>query len=190
MKFKECPECGAHLDHNEVCDCRTKKEDASDAAETPSKSADGYTDTVSNPWADVNRCLKLREIRQETGVMAKDVALVVREVFPKFNRQLLAQCEAPDKYGILIHPDGLRAICEAYGVELEPAEEVQGMEVKVEGAAKPRKPEKRKLARRLTFRMSPKDFDKMQRRVEKDGFLSVQAWLYHAITKLLEGDEV
>lgn len=26
MKFSVCPDCGAHLDHGEVCDCRAKKE--------------------------------------------------------------------------------------------------------------------------------------------------------------------
>ena len=71
--------------------------------------------------SDVNYCLQLRTVRQQTGAMAKDAALVVREVFPKFNRQLLAQCEAWDKYGVIIHPDGLRAICKAYGVPMPTA---------------------------------------------------------------------
>lgn len=116
MKFKECPNCGAHLDPGEQCDC--KREDASDAAETPSQNAIDTTDSLPNPMSDVNYCLQLRTVRQQTGAMAKDAALVVREVFPKFNRQLLAQCEAWDKYGVIIHPDGLRAICKAYGVPM------------------------------------------------------------------------
>lgn len=118
MRYKLCPYCGAHLDHGERCDCQDKREDASDAAETPSKNADGSIVSLSNPQSDVNLCLQLRAVRQQTGTMAKDAALVVREVFPKFNRQLLAQCEAWDKYGVIIHPDGLRAICKAYGVPM------------------------------------------------------------------------
>ncbi len=182
MQYKTCPTCGAHLDHGEVCDCRKKGEDASDAAETPSKSADVYASTLSNSGANVNVCLKLREMRQKTGAMAKDAALVVRDVFPKFNRQLLAQCEAWDKYGVVIHPDGLKAICEAYGVPLG------GVEVVAGGETKPRKQPNRKLSRKLTLRMTPSDYDKVQRRIERDGFQSVQAWLYHEIIRLLEGD--
>ncbi len=116
MQYRTCPDCGANLDPNEPCTCHEEKEDASDAAETPSKKMLGTTVSVSNQSFDVNACEKLREVRQQTGTMAKDAALVVREVFPKFNRQLLAQCEAWDKYGIILHPDGLRAICKAYGV--------------------------------------------------------------------------
>lgn len=110
-----CPECGAHLDPGERCDCHEKREDAPDAAGTPSESGVATT-SLSDLPVNVNPGLSLRQIRQRTGAMAKDAALVVREVFPKFNRQLLAQCEAWDKYGVIIHPDGLRAICNAYGV--------------------------------------------------------------------------
>jgi len=121
VQYLECPDCGAHLDHGERCDChQEKREDAPDVAGTPSQNGAISTDIIlSSPLADVNPSLRLREIRQQTGTMAKDAALVVREVFPKFNRQLLAQCEAWDKYGVIIHPDGLRAICVAYGVPLD-----------------------------------------------------------------------
>ena len=117
MKYRECPVCGAHLDPCEHCDCQEQKEDAPDAAGTPSQNGVATT-SVSDQLENVNHGLRLREIRQQTGAMAKDAALVVREVFPKFNRQLLAQCEAWDKYGVVIHPDGLRAICKAYGVQM------------------------------------------------------------------------
>ena len=118
MQYHVCPDCGANLDPNEPCDCREQREDASDAAETPSKKMLGTTVSVTNQTIDVKACEDLRLIRQQTGTMAKDAALIVREVFPKFNRQLLAQCEAWDKYGIIIHPDGLRAICKTYGVPM------------------------------------------------------------------------
>ena len=120
MYYKKCPHCGAHLDPGEQCDChQEKREDAPDAAGTPSQNGGISTNAIlSTLENDVNPCLQLREIRQQTGAMAKDAALVVREVFPKFNRQLLAQCEAWEKYGVTIHPEGLRAICKAYGLPL------------------------------------------------------------------------
>lgn len=117
MQYHVCPDCGAHLDFGERCDCKNEREDTSDAAEVPSQKEIIATSSLTNPPVDVNS-LNLRDLRQATGAMAKDAALVIREVFPKFNRQLLAQCEAWDKYGVIIHPDGLRAICKAYGVPM------------------------------------------------------------------------
>lgn len=120
MQYHVCPDCGAHLDPGERCGChREEREDAPGAAGTPSQNSAISTNAIlSTLGNDVNPCLQLREIRQQAGVMAKDAALVVREVFPKFNRQLLAQCEAWEKYGVTIHPEGLRTICKAYGLPL------------------------------------------------------------------------
>lgn len=179
MYFKECPDCGAHLDPGERCDCReAKREDAPDAAGTPSEI--NSTVSVSNSHADVNACLRLKAVRQQAGVMAKDAALVVRDVFPKFNRQLLAQCEAWEKYGVIIHPKGLDAICKAYNLPL-PA-----IPITVENTGT-KKTENRRLARKVTFRMTPSDFDVLQKRVQEDGFDTVQAWLYTKISELLGG---
>lgn len=115
MQYHVCPDCGAHLDFGERCDCKNEREDTSDAAEVPSQKEIIATSSLTNPPVDVNS-LNLRDLRQATGAMAKDAALVIREVFPKFNRQLLAQCEAWDKYGIVLHPDGLQALCKTYGI--------------------------------------------------------------------------
>lgn len=183
MQYRECPYCGAHLDHGEPCDCcQEKREDAPDAPGTPSdKTATSSTAIVANRVPNVNDCLQLREIRTETGAMAKDAALVVRDVFPKFNRQLLAQCEAWEKYGIIIHPEALSVICAAYGVSLpnSPAEAVIT-------APEPRKKANRKLARKLTLRMTDEDYKLLERRVEESGCQSSQAWLYEVVLRALQ----
>jgi len=190
VMYRECPECGAHLDPGEICEC--KKEGAPAGTGTPSKRDGSVTPILSSTWPDVNDCLQLRDICQSTGAQGKEIALVVRESFPKFNRQLLAQCQAPDKYGIVIHPDGLRLICDTYGItppELpleEPCSDLA--EPRSEIARPVRKKDNRKLGRKLTFRMTPKDYAKLVVRVDKDGFESVQAWLYDRIMKLLEDE--
>ncbi len=183
MKYKECPVCGAHLDPGEKCDCDEVKNESTPAAtEAPSTEYSSDTDTLSCFPSDVNQCLRLKEVRQATGVMAKDVAKVVQTEFPKFNRQLLAQCEAPEKYGVVIHPEGLRLICAKYGVKLESP---GAMEITAT-QRKPRK-EKRKLPRQLTLRMTDHDFEQLQHRVLTDGYASVQAWLYTKVQELLGG---
>ena len=188
MKYDVCPNCGAHLDHGEKCDCQDEKENAPDAAGAPSQKGINADLSVANSMPDVNRCLHLREICESTGAMGKEIALVVRETFPKFNRQLLAQCQAPEKYGVVIHPEGLRVICDTYGLVPEEMPTATAAAEPAPVPAPARKPEKRKLPRKLTFRMTARDYARLVVRVENDGFDSVQSWLYDKIIKLLEGD--
>ncbi len=187
MYYKTCPYCGAHLDPGERCDCqneRNEKEDTADAPAMPSKQSGISTDPIlSDPRPNVNDCLRLRQIRQQAGAMGKDMALVVRDVFPKFNRQLLAQCEAYDKYGVIIHPEGLRTICAAYGVQLE-----RDSNTPVITAPESRRKPNRRLARKLTFRMKDEDYALLERRVQEGGYLSSQAWLYDVVMKALRGE--
>ena len=190
MKYRVCPDCGVHLDYGEICDC--KKGDAPAATEASPRCDGSVTPILSSTWPDVNDCMQLRDICQSTGAQGKEIALVVRESFPKFNRQLLAQCQAPDKYGIVIHPDGLRLICDTYGItppELPDEKPFRALQEPSNGIVRSgRKKDNRRLGRKLTFRMTPKDYAKLVVRVDKDGFDSVQAWLYEKVMKLLEDE--
>ncbi len=182
--YKICPHCGAHLDHGERCDCQDKAKDAPDAPGTPSdKTATSSTAIVANRAPNVNDCLRLREIRTDAGAMAKDAALVVRDVFPKFNRQLLAQCEAWKKYGIILHPEALGVICSAYGVTLPDTPDILAEAVIT--APEPRKKPNRKLARKLTLRMRDEDYTLLEQRVRESGCSSSQAWLYEVVLRAL-----
>ena len=186
MYYKECLNCGAHLDPGEKCDCQDKAKDVPDAPGTPSTENGSVADTrVAHRVPDVNDCLRLREIRTNTGAMAKDAALVVRDVFPKFTRQLLAQCEAWGKYGIIIHPEALAVICAAYGVSLpdSPSEAVITPH-------SPRKQANRKLARKLTFRMKDEDYTLLEQRVRESGCQSSQEWLYDVVLRALREEGV
>lgn len=188
MKYKECPDCGAALDHGERCDCRDKENEGTPAATgAPSSGNDwrrGSASNLSDPYRDVNQLEQVKKLREDSGAMAKDVALVVRELFPKFNRQLLAQCENWESYGVILHPNGLRAVCNAYHLKLP---ELPDVAVTEEREA-PKKSENRKLGRKLTFRMTMDDYEVLQNRVRKDGYETVQAWLYAQVIELLKED--
>lgn len=132
----------------------------------------------------VNECLNLRAYISKTNSMAKDVAQVVKDEFPKFNRQLLTQCSSPEKYGIIIHPRGLEVIKSVYGISEVRAE--ASTEEKSEQEKPPKKKQRRKLSRAITLRMTTKDYQKLARRVKEDGFTSVQAWLYIRVSELLK----
>lgn len=169
MKYKECPDCGAHLGPCEACDCK-KEEDTPVAAGVPSKDANATNvNSLSNSFPDVNDCFRLREVRELTGVQAKDLSKLVQSRFPKFTRQIMSQCESYDKYGCLPHPDVLRIICDAYDIKLDGKPARKGENYK------------RKLDKKVTLRMTERDFEWLQSQVEHDDYPSVQAWLYAKI---------
>lgn len=165
----------------------TKEKDAP-AATVASKDDSGLGNhspiSVSELPEIVNECLHLRAYVEQTNAMAKDVAQVLKDEFPKFNRQLLTQCQAPEKYGVIIHPNGLAIIKAAYN--LGETQTVGSTEEKSEPAQKPKKKQRRKLPRAITLRMTTKDYQKLARRVKEDGFTSVQAWLYIRVSELLK----
>ena len=186
--IRTCPDCGCTLDPCEVCDCQTKKEDVPAGTGTPSGGNDCSVSTlsISSPYLDVNNLVRIKDLREDAGAMAKDIALVIREKFPKFNRQLLSQCEQYEKYGVILHPDGLKAFCEAYGIklQLQPAEEdpEPGPEPPV------KKQVHRKLERKLTVRVTTGDYERLEKRLQDDGYDTLQAWLYAIIKNYLGGD--
>lgn len=88
---------------------REEKKNACPAgATTEQANANETTAILANYPSAVKMLMRCREHREGTGMQAKDAALIIREIFPKFNRQLLSQCENWKEYGILIHPAGLQ----------------------------------------------------------------------------------
>lgn len=170
MKYKECPECGAHLDPGEQRDCQKEKADIPDAPGMPTKDVNAIDEnSLSNLFPNVNDCFRLREVRELTGVQAKDLSKLVQSRFPKFTRQIMSQCESYDKYGCLPHPDVIRIICDTYDIKLDNKPIRKGENYK------------RKLGKKVTLRMTEKDFAWLQSQVEHDDYPSVQAWLYARI---------
>ncbi len=125
--------------------------------------------TVPQVTPKVKDLLECKSYREQAGDTARAVAAIIRENFPKFTPQLLTACENPDAYGVLIHPDGLAAICQHYGIALK----------------RRKKEGKRKLDRKITFRVMAHEYERIQSAAERDGFLSVQAWLYYTVKAAL-----
>ena len=118
MNPKECPDCGARLDPGEKCDC--KSEDAPGGAGASSDENGGAigsgTTILSSLIPYVNDLFNLSELRDQTGVQAKELSLVIAERFPHFSRQIFTQCANPEKYGCIPHPDLIRLIREKYNL--------------------------------------------------------------------------
>ena len=73
----------------------TDKEKASVATEASAdfKEANVCTPIVAERWPDVNDCLHLRDVVSQIADKDKNIALVVKAIYPGFNRQLLSQCQ-------------------------------------------------------------------------------------------------
>lgn len=169
----------------------TDKEKASAATEASAVSvgADVCSPIVAERLPDVNDCLRLREVISQIEDKDKNIALVVKAAYPGFNRQLLSQCQNPDKYGVLIRPEGLDIIMKAYKVSEPPLDPAPGQTASEDAPKPKRKKEKRRLSRAVTLRMTPKDYQRMEKKVKADGFTSVQGWLYVKVAEYVAGGQ-
>ena len=161
MKYRVCERCGAHLDFGEICDC--KKDEADVTAITTTSGETGATERISQTTDYVKAAMDLATILRETRVKYRDIAETVKDVFPKFNPQLLTACANWQTYGVLLHPDGVAAIIETY--------DVQTM----------KKKEHRKLDRRITFRVTSANFARIERNMEKTGANTIQEYISAAV---------
>ena len=125
MKYKTCPNCGAHLDPGEVCDCK-EKEDAPAGTGAPSDEARTIVNSSDNgilpsgfPVVNAD-CYRLSELQKLTGAQAKEISEHIAKRFPSFTRQIFSQCASYEKYGCIPHPEVIRIIREVY--DLPPVE--------------------------------------------------------------------
>lgn len=87
---------------------------------------------------------------------AKACVDAVRADYPKFNKCLLSQCEAPEKYGVQLVPEAAAAI-------------------KAMDAPKNRSDKRRKV-NRYYFRLTDEQAKKLDRLLKKLGYSTVQSF--------------
>ena len=87
---------------------------------------------------------------------AKACVDAVRADYPKFNKCLLSQCEAPEKYGVQLVPEAASAI-------------------KAMDAPKNRSDKRRKV-NRYYFRLTDEQAKKLDRLLKKLGYSTVQSF--------------
>ena len=103
----------------------------------------------------------LRDIHARYG--AKACIDAVRADYPKFNKCLLSQCEAPEKYGVQLVPEAAAA-------------------VKALDAPKNRV-ERRKKTNRYYFRLTDDQAKILDRLLKKNGYATVQSFCEELIRR-------
>ena len=167
MKYKTCPDCGAFLDFGEICGC--KKESDTAATVSPSKEKDA-DNIVPEYRATVKDCELLPEWIKATGYQAKDVAVTLKDRFPMMTRQLLAQACHWERYGVILHPDGLEILADQFGLDLN---------------QKPKHSQKRKPKKALTYRCTSRMYDRILSAKQKLGIDTDQEFIAVAVDAYL-----
>lgn len=179
MKYQVCPDCGANLDFGEICDCKKERDDSPTKQAAPSAKETTTTSIVSCDSEDVKKLLALKETLAQTDEKGKNVAAMVRDIFPSFNRQLLTACINWERYGVLIHPVAFNRICNFYGVS--PVTEHKTVTRSVN------------RRKQITFRCSEKMYDDILSAMRECGIYSMQSFVELVVqlyvSKITSADE-
>ncbi|MEG1061776.1 MAG: hypothetical protein RSE43_09550, partial [Oscillospiraceae bacterium] len=143
----------------------TKKETASAATETASNISTKIS--VSETAAPVNAPPnwwsgagdELRAIRVIHTLKGADMAAVVKELYPRHNRQLLSHCEHGEETGVMLRPDALNYL------KLKYCPESIGRAVALPAK---RKASWRSRTKQIHCRLTDDKFEALQRRLNQD----------------------
>lgn len=187
--YKPCPDCGANLDQNESCDCksldcRQKKNGLPDANQiSPRKGkipspkhniaqSTSFVKTLSVPVPEnPMRENALRDLRVTKNIPVKEMVAVVREIYPKYDKHLHSKCERSETYGILLNPKAMDAL----RIKYAPAPQTE---------KKPRS-DKRKWNNRISGRLPDDLYEKFIKYTREDGY-NTQDWLEETVVKYVK----
>lgn len=162
-----------------------KKETAPAATETASNistelSVSEISEPVNAPpnwWSGAGD--ELRAVRILNGLKAADMANVVKELYPRHNRQLLSHCEHGEETGVMLRPDALNQL------KLKYCPEFIGRAVAL--PAKRTTPW-RSRTKQIHCRLTDEKFAALQRRLRQDG-LTAQDFIEEKVNAYLKAYE-
>jgi len=119
------------------------------------------------------------------GIAPKEAVRVVKARFPSFDKTLLSKCSKPEKYGVVLHPDGYEALFVKYPAAqpTQPADLPQ--QANSEPTAKKHKSGGHRLKCRISCRLEDDEYEQLQRLVRSDGFDTMQDWLTHQVRQCI-----
>lgn len=94
-------------------------------------------------------------VMQIKGISHRSMVNLMRTEFPRFDSPLLSKCRRPDLYGIVLHPRGYALL----------------------GELPDRRPENRKLKKRIYGRLTEEEYAALVAYLSRDGFKDVQEFI-------------
>lgn len=140
----------------------SEKNEGGTTAIAPPSHSDWRATTENLPFSasDVNKSLGLKCVLDAISAKNRDVTAAVCEVFPSFNRQLLTQCTNWEKYGVILHPAGMKKIEDTFVPDIK----------------KPKKPNRRRN-KQVTFRVILPIYEKMLESMALHKFSTIQNYI-------------
>jgi len=135
----------------------------------------------------------LKDVMAAGDIAPKEAVRIVRAQFPSFDKTLLSKCAKPEKYGVVLHPEGFQALYAAFPAPdyeppaLEPDPEQPDT---LEHPEEKRASERHRLRCRVSCRLEDIEYEALQRYVREDGFDTMQAWLSHKVRQYLKRKSV
>lgn len=129
------------------------------------------SDSISEFSPSVKDLVHLKEFRDRTGLMAKDIVPIIAEDFPKFSKQAYSMCENSEQYGVVLHPDGFAKLMATFPDA---------------AAKKKKKSGKNRLKKRISARLCDSEYDALIAKVRADGFDTMQAFLVFMVRNYLK----
>lgn len=176
--FRTCPYCGANLDPGEICTCRQK--DGAALLEQDDPKGTRTANIISSMTQNVNALTALRSFLSDNGIPIRDAIAVLSDAFPSFDKTVMSKCLKPEKYGVVLHPNGWVYLNDAYP---------DAIFSDSPSATAAKKKERRRLPCRIYGRLSQSDFAKLQQYASEDGYLTIQNWLHAQVTAYLNTKE-
>ena len=103
-----------------------------------------------------------RSLRLRSGLKLDELTAIAREIRPNIDKAMLSKCENPEKYGVTLDYETKRHIFQTADPE--------GWE------KYKRHTDGHRLRKSIRIRMSEETFDRLQKLMEEDGYVSFQEW--------------
>lgn len=118
----------------------------------------------------------LKQLREgKTPKENAEMIALVRERYPGFDKSLLSKCSNSEKYGVELIPEAMAILLERFGQELPP----EKPQDKRTGSG-------HRLSCRISARLPDADYAALQRRIEVEGYKTMQAWLADMVRQYLQ----
>lgn len=112
--------------------------------------------------------IDLKKLRMRKNIPAKEMVVVVKAIYPKYDKTIQSKCENGDIYGVRLQSDAEDAICKAFAPEL---------------GNKRKKKDGHRLTCRISARLETNEWNALIKNIKADGFATVQDWLTSVVKR-------
>lgn len=122
---------------------------------------------------------ELKEFRIRHELTAQEMVDVLRDVYPKYDKTVQSKCENTEKYGVVLAPEGVKALYEKFAPD-EPLPAAASSK-----SRKPRRDSGNKLKCRISARLPDERLEQLQQAIKADGYSTMQDWISSAVADYL-----